>query len=110
MVLKFSSANERAMRRHRYSDIRSDRSSFLRSANFTIVLEERQRTIMPQTLTEPRSPQPPVIADLQAASAELVDRVLRHPFLVGCAEGSITLDQLRAFLVQHGKYSRYFTR
>jgi len=65
---------------------------------------------MPLTLTQPRSPQLPVMADLQAASAELIDRVLRHPFLLRCADGSVTLDQLRAFLVQQGKYSRYFTR
>jgi pyrroloquinoline-quinone synthase len=51
-----------------------------------------------------------VLSDLQTASAQLIDRVLRHPFLAGCADGTVTLDELRAFLVQHGKYSRYFTR
>jgi pyrroloquinoline-quinone synthase len=51
-----------------------------------------------------------VLSELQSASAQLADRVLSHPFLAGCADGRITLDQLRAFLVQHGKYSRYFTR
>jgi pyrroloquinoline-quinone synthase len=52
----------------------------------------------------------PPIGELQAASAELINRVLRHPFLAGCRDGSTSLEQLRAFLVQQGKYSRYFTR
>jgi pyrroloquinoline quinone (PQQ) biosynthesis protein C len=51
-----------------------------------------------------------VLSELQTASAQLADRVLGHPFLTGCADGRTTLKQLRAFLVQHGKYARYFTR
>jgi thiaminase len=65
---------------------------------------------MTTTLLERRSPQSTVLAGLQSASAQLTDRVLRHSFLAGCADGTVTLDELRSFLVQHGKYSRYFTR
>jgi pyrroloquinoline quinone (PQQ) biosynthesis protein C len=63
-------------------------------------------------MTAPQTPSTPqaVVSELQAASAELADRMLCHPFLAGCADGRTTLDQLRAFLVQHGKYSRHFTR
>jgi len=53
---------------------------------------------------------PKALSELQTASAQLADRVLGDPFLAGCADGRTTLEQLRAFLVQHGKYSRYFTR
>jgi pyrroloquinoline-quinone synthase len=65
---------------------------------------------MTTTLFERPSPQSAVLSGLQTASAQLTDRVLRHPFLMGCANGTVTLDELRAFLVQHGKYSKYFTR
>jgi pyrroloquinoline-quinone synthase len=65
---------------------------------------------MTTTLLEQRSPSSAVLSELQTASTQLIGRVLRHPFLAGCADGSVTLDQLRSFLVQHGKYSRYFTR
>jgi pyrroloquinoline-quinone synthase len=65
---------------------------------------------MSTTVLERRPLQPASPAGLQAASAQLAQRVLRHPFLMGCASGAVTLDELRAFLVQHGKYSRYFTR
>jgi len=51
-----------------------------------------------------------VLAGLQSASAQLTDRILRHPFLVRCGDGTVTLEELHNFLVQHGKYSRYFTR
>lgn len=65
---------------------------------------------MTTTLLERPLPQSGVLAGLQTASARLTDRVLRHPFLTGCSNGTATLDELRSFLVQHGKYSRYFTR
>jgi len=72
---------------------------------------------MTTLLLERPSPQSAVLAglrtatpQLQMASAQLTDQVLRHPFLLGCANGTVTLDELRSFLVQHGKYSRYFTR
>jgi hypothetical protein len=54
-------------------------------------------------LLERPSPHPLVIAELQAASAQLIDRILRHPFFAGCVDGSVTLGQLRAVLIQHGK-------
>jgi pyrroloquinoline quinone (PQQ) biosynthesis protein C len=63
------------------------------------------------TLRQPINPSSPSVFDeLRVASAQLADRVLSHPFLMGCVDGRTSLDQLRAFLVQHGKYSRYFTR
>jgi pyrroloquinoline-quinone synthase len=65
---------------------------------------------MATPLVELRSPRLVVFTELQAASAHLTDRVLRHPFLMGCANGTVSLGELRAFLVQHGKYARYFTR
>jgi pyrroloquinoline quinone (PQQ) biosynthesis protein C len=37
-------------------------------------------------------------------------RILKHPFLERCQNGKIPLEALRVFLVQHGKYSTYFTR
>jgi pyrroloquinoline-quinone synthase len=48
--------------------------------------------------------------NFEGASAELIDRVLRHPFLRGCSDGTTSLDQLRSFLAQQGQYSKYFTR
>ncbi|WP_456639258.1 TenA family transcriptional regulator [Bradyrhizobium sp. USDA 10063] len=65
---------------------------------------------MTMSALEQPSERLPEIGELQAASAQLIDRVLRHPFLQGCAEGTVTLDQLQVFLIQHGKYSKYFTR
>src|ERR1041384_623615 len=65
---------------------------------------------MDTTLLATRSPRPPLAAELEATGEEMIDRVLGHPFLAACADGSVTLDQLRAYLVQHGKYTRYFTR
>jgi pyrroloquinoline quinone (PQQ) biosynthesis protein C len=70
-------------------------------------LEERR--IVMAVLTQ-QSSAGAMNSELRAASADLTERVLRHPFLVGCADGTITISQLRAFLVQHGKYSKYFTR
>lgn len=76
-------------------------SSLIRKADsMTTTLVERQ------TLC----PQPSMREVLQSASAQLTDRILRHSFLVRCANGTVTPDELRNFLVQHGKYSRYFTR
>lgn len=42
--------------------------------------------------------------------ASLSARILSHPFLVKCGDGTVTKGELRRFLVQHGKYSSYFTR
>jgi pyrroloquinoline-quinone synthase len=44
------------------------------------------------------------------AADEFTRRLLQHPFLVRCSEGRATMDELRNYLVQQGKYSRYFTR
>jgi pyrroloquinoline-quinone synthase len=62
------------------------------------------------TLVEQGAPRSSIIAELESASAQFIDRVLRHPFMLGCANGTVTLDQLRGFLVQHGKYGAFFTR
>jgi len=50
---------------------------------------------------------PPVF---KQATDEFARRLLRHPFLVRCSEGRATMDELRSYLIQQGKYSRYFTR
>jgi pyrroloquinoline quinone (PQQ) biosynthesis protein C len=42
--------------------------------------------------------------------SELAARVLRHPFVARCGEGRASFDELRNFLVQHGRYASYFTR
>ncbi|MET3134814.1 pyrroloquinoline-quinone synthase [Oxalobacteraceae bacterium GrIS 1.11] len=47
---------------------------------------------------------------LNAITKEFADRLLAHPFLVRCAEGTITRRELDNFLIQQGKYSQYFTR
>jgi pyrroloquinoline quinone (PQQ) biosynthesis protein C len=36
--------------------------------------------------------------------------LLNHPFMLRCTDGTITERQLRAFLIQHGKYSVHFIR
>jgi pyrroloquinoline quinone (PQQ) biosynthesis protein C len=48
--------------------------------------------------------------ELQRTTAEFATRLLRHPFLVRCGNASVTMAELRRFLVQQGKYSNYFTR
>jgi len=47
---------------------------------------------------------------LEQAEESFKARVLEHPFLTKCADGSISMQQLNNFLAQHGKYSSYFTR
>jgi thiaminase len=47
---------------------------------------------------------------LDAAKNDLILRVRSHPFLEGCRNGTVTLDQLKCFLVQQSHYSAYFTR
>ena len=54
-----------------------------------------------------RAELPPVLQDI---SFEFSERLLEHPFLSRCGNGSITMDELRSFLVQQGMYSRHFTR
>ncbi|MBA3773241.1 MAG: iron-containing redox enzyme family protein [Ramlibacter sp.] len=40
----------------------------------------------------------------------LAARLLAHPFMQRCADGTVSMAQLRRFLVQQGKYSAHFTR
>jgi pyrroloquinoline-quinone synthase len=44
------------------------------------------------------------------AAAPFINQVMRHPFLVRCRDGSITMAELERFLAQHSKYASYFTR
>ena len=47
---------------------------------------------------------------LETTKEVLIHRVRSHPFLERCRNGTITLNELKAFLVQQGLYSAYFTR
>jgi pyrroloquinoline-quinone synthase len=47
---------------------------------------------------------------LQGITYEFTQRLLDHPFLARCGNGTITMNELRCFLVQQGMYSRHFTR
>ncbi|SEA40102.1 TenA family transcriptional regulator [Alkalimonas amylolytica] len=47
---------------------------------------------------------------LDQAIQMLSDKLYNHSFLVRCRQGSISLSELKAFLLQHGLYSTYFTR
>lgn len=47
---------------------------------------------------------------LESITNEFTLRLLDHPFLVRCGNGTVTMDELRRFLVQQGLYSRHFTR
>jgi pyrroloquinoline quinone (PQQ) biosynthesis protein C len=65
----------------------------------------------------PMSPPVPDGSSINVSRSGLMDvhvrfssQVTGHPFLTRCADGSITLPELRRFLAQHGKYTRYFTR
>lgn len=46
----------------------------------------------------------------RAQAGEFVRRLLAHPFLRRCEAGTVTMAELRNFLVQQGKYSAHFTR
>jgi pyrroloquinoline-quinone synthase len=48
--------------------------------------------------------------DIQRAANELAGRVLDHPFMIRCKDGTVSWGELRSFLIQHGKYGAYFTR
>jgi pyrroloquinoline quinone (PQQ) biosynthesis protein C len=41
---------------------------------------------------------------------KLITRVQDHSFLRRCRDGSISLDELKSFVIQQGKYSAHFTR
>lgn len=47
---------------------------------------------------------------LDDAKQSLVERVHAHSFLKRCRAKSVSLDELKLFLVQQGLYSGYFTR
>ncbi|MFY1666776.1 TenA family transcriptional regulator [Pseudomonas sp. Pseu.R1] len=51
-----------------------------------------------------------ILQELASLKEEMIRQISRHPFLTGCRNGEISLDRLKGFLVQQGKYSRYFTR
>lgn len=51
-----------------------------------------------------------VPASTRREALEFAQRLESHPFLQRCADGSVTLPELRAFLAQQGHYSAYFTR
>ncbi len=48
--------------------------------------------------------------DIQRTANELATRVLDHPFMDRCKNGTVSWAELRSFLIQHGKYGAYFTR
>lgn len=47
---------------------------------------------------------------LHECALDFAQRLQAHPFLRRCADGSVTMPELRRFLVQQGKYSAHFTR
>ncbi|MGO0791118.1 TenA family transcriptional regulator [Herbaspirillum seropedicae] len=47
---------------------------------------------------------------LEAEKARLISTLRAHSFLTRCREGSVSLQELKFFLVQQGQYSAYFTR
>jgi pyrroloquinoline-quinone synthase len=47
---------------------------------------------------------------LQKHAIDFSQKILRHPFLVSCRRGDVSFRALMHFLVQHGKYSAFFTR
>lgn len=47
---------------------------------------------------------------LEANKDLLIEQTRAHPFLKRCRDGSITMQELKIFLVQQGIYSSYFVR
>ncbi|ASL48960.1 hypothetical protein bAD24_p01315 (plasmid) [Burkholderia sp. AD24] len=47
---------------------------------------------------------------LQQQTIDLSKTIVSHPFLASCRRGDVPFRALMHFLVQHGKYSAYFTR
>ncbi len=62
------------------------------------------------SLDEDRQRRAAVPSALQHAASTFVEQLLRHPFFARCGDGTVTMDELREFLVQKGKYSSHFTR
>ncbi|RAU49685.1 MULTISPECIES: iron-containing redox enzyme family protein [unclassified Pseudomonas] len=56
------------------------------------------------------NPSAHVLQDLAALKQALISQITSHPFLTGCRNGDVSLERLKGFLVQQGKYSRHFTR
>ncbi|MFN7204375.1 MAG: iron-containing redox enzyme family protein [Burkholderiales bacterium] len=50
---------------------------------------------------------PPALKEI---ANDFANRLLAHPFLVSCSNGTITRKELDNLLIQQGKYSQYFTR
>ena len=46
----------------------------------------------------------------EEASLRAIKKIQDHSFLMRCRNGSITLGELKDFIVQQGKYSAHFTR
>ncbi len=51
-----------------------------------------------------------ISAELQTITNKMINRLLRHNFFQNCIDNSIEIEVLRNFLIQHAKYSSYFTR
>lgn len=47
---------------------------------------------------------------LKEIAGGFANRLLEHPFLRRCADGTITRKELDHLVIQQGKYSQYFTR
>ncbi|GAA5445947.1 hypothetical protein Misp06_04154 [Microbulbifer sp. NBRC 101763] len=47
---------------------------------------------------------------LEANKDLLIEQTRAHPFLKRCRDGSVTIEELKIFLVQQGIYSSYFVR
>lgn len=51
-----------------------------------------------------------ILQDLEQLKEEMIYQIYKHPFLIQCRSGEVSLDRLNTFLVQQGKYSSNFTR
>jgi pyrroloquinoline-quinone synthase len=49
-------------------------------------------------------------SSLVGIAGDFANRLLAHPFLQRCSNGTITRQELNNFLIQQGRYSQYFTR
>jgi pyrroloquinoline-quinone synthase len=50
------------------------------------------------------------IEQLESELVALVERLRTHSFIKRCQEGSVTLDELKIFLIQQGLYATNFTK
>jgi pyrroloquinoline quinone (PQQ) biosynthesis protein C len=48
--------------------------------------------------------------NMEKMKEQLVSRICDHSFLTRCRSGTVSIDELKIFLVQQGLYSEYFTR